>query len=465
MQFNSKQAIHLYELPEIKREFFSKVLERAIEEARCDSSNLGLLIVDLSNLTHINHSHGYSTGDHLLRTTYTHLLSVSKLPDTVFRVSGNHFAFILPGLSNPAFIVLAMNKIDRLLKKNLSVDGGASRIELNIGLAINPKGNRGVMDMLSQAEASLVQARQGEALKLEDLAGEVMDTPQNMQLEPLFTQTLRDNAFELYYQPKINLVTGKADCAEALLRWQHAGNNFISPDVVVELANTTGQAYGLAKWVVHTALRQVRQWQDSIDVSVALNVQADLVNNPDLLMLLKDAIAIWGVQPGKITVEITESAIIADKESGFDSLQSMKQLGINLAIDDFGTGYSSLSYFKHIPANELKIDQSFVRSMRTDPQDLEMVKLIIHIAHQFGLSVVAEGVEDRETLDMLRDMGCDYAQGFYFSKAMPSEEYEAWVLAWPGLDFELIDPSRAAIENGTYSGVSEMSKDGIVAAH
>jgi EAL domain-containing protein (putative c-di-GMP-specific phosphodiesterase class I) len=254
-----------------------------------------------------------------------------------------------------------------------------------------------------------------------------------MQLEQLFAETLHDNAFELYYQPKINLVTGEADCAEALLRWETEDRGFISPEIAVELADTTGRAYALTKWVVHTSMRQMRQWQDSIDVSLALNVQADLVNNPDLLTLLKDAIAIWGVKPQKITVEITESAIIADKESGFDNLQKMKQLGINLAIDDFGTGYSSLSYFKHIPANELKIDQSFVRSMRTDPQDLELVKIIIHIAHQFGLSVVAEGVEDRESLDMLRDLGCDFAQGFYFSKALPRAEFEAWVLAWPGL--------------------------------
>lgn len=421
------------QLPEIRRAFFSKMLDSAVKEARSNSSNLGLLLVDLSNLTRINHHHGYPTGDRLLADTYKHLLSVSKLPDTVFRVGSHHFAFILPGLNNPAFIALAMNKIHQLLKQELSIDGDVSHIDLNIGLAINREGCRGAMDMLSQAEASLVQARRGEALKIEDLVGEEPEDSQDMQLEQLFAQTLHDNAFELYYQPKINLLTGEADCAEALLRWEVEGRGFISPETAVELADTTGRAYALTKWVVHTAMRQLRQWQDTIDVSLALNVQADLVNNPDLLTLLKDAIAIWGVRPQKLTVEITESAIIVDKESGFDSLQKMKQLGINLSIDDFGTGYSSLSYFKHIPANELKIDQSFVRSMRTDPQDLELVKIIIHIAHQFGLSVVAEGVEDRESLDMLRDLGCDFAQGFYFSKALPREDYEAWVLAWPGL--------------------------------
>jgi diguanylate cyclase (GGDEF)-like protein len=423
----------LDKLPEIKRAFFTKTLERAVEEAQSDSSNLGLLLVDLSNLTRINHSHGYAIGDGLLSDAYKSLLSVSKLPDTVFRVGSHHFAFILSGLSNPAFIALAMNKIQRLLKDELSVEGDASPIELNIGLAINRKGCRSAMDMLAQAEVSLVQARRGEVLKIEDLMGEELPDPQDMQLETLFTKALNENAFELYYQPKINLITGKADSAEALLRWEVEGRGFISPEIAVDLADSTGRAYYLTKWVVHTAMRQARQWQESIDVSIALNVQADLVNNPDLLTLLRDAIAIWGVKPEKITIEITESAIIVDKESGFDTLQNIKQLGLNLAIDDFGTGYSSLSYFKHIPANELKIDQTFVRSMRSDAQDLELVKIIIYIAHKFGLTVVAEGVEDRESLDLLRDLGCDFAQGFYFSKALPKEDYEAWVNAWPGL--------------------------------
>ena len=421
------------ELPEIRRAAFSKILDDAVGDARSGSTNLGLLLVDLSNLTRINHYHGYLAGDRMLATTYKNLLGVSKLPDTVFRIGSHHFAFILQGLSNPAFIALAMNKIHRVLEQELSLDEDVTGIDLKIGMAINRLGHLEAMEMLSVAEASLAQVRRGEALQVEDLLGEEPEMPQDIQLEQLFAETLHENAFELYYQPKINLSTGEASSAEALLRWQAEDGNFISPEIAVELADKTGRAYSLTKWVVHTALRQIKEWQDSIDVSVAVNVQADLVNSPDLLTLLKDAIAIWGVKPGNVTVEITESAIIVDKESGFDNLQNVKQLGVQLAIDDFGTGYSSLSYFKHIPANELKIDQSFVRSMRTDPQDLELVKIIIHIAHQFGLSVVAEGVEDKEILELLQELGCDYAQGYYFSKPLPREEFEAWILAWPGL--------------------------------
>jgi EAL domain-containing protein (putative c-di-GMP-specific phosphodiesterase class I) len=218
-----------------------------------------------------------------------------------------------------------------------------------------------------------------------------------------------------------------------LIRWYPEGRDPVPPELIVELADASGNAYALTKWLVHVALRQVKNWQDSLDVGLAVNVQADLVGNPDLPSLFQDAIAIWGVDPLKVTVEITESALIQDRESGFESLSRLKNLGVNLSIDDFGTGYSSLSYFKLIPATELKIDRSFVSSMMSDEQDMELVKIMIHIAHKFGLRVVAEGVEDRASLDALCELGCDFAQGYYFSRPLPREEFETWLSAWPGL--------------------------------
>ena len=157
-----------------------------------------------------------------------------------------------------------------------------------------------------------------------------------------------------------------------------------------------------------------------------------LAGDPDLPSLLRDAIAIWGVDPARVTVELTEGAFIEDKQSGYDNLLKLSELGVNIAIDDFGTGYSSLSYFKHIPATELKIDKSFIDSMLVDTQDMELVKIIIHIAHQFGLTVVAEGVEDAESLHSLRELGCDTAQGYYLAQPLPADEFEAWAGQWKG---------------------------------
>ena len=288
------------------------------------------------------------------------------------------------------------------------------------------------MAMLAQVEASLSQVRLGGVQRIEDVLAEDASAPVQMRLEQQLVEALLDNAFELHYQPKVELATGRLCRAEALLRWQSPEGDIISPEMIVEWAESTGRSYDLTKWVVHEAMRQLRGWGGEMDMGLAVNVPANLAGDPDLPALLHDAMAIWGVSPDKVTVELTERAIIEDKQSGFDNLLKLKEMGVTISIDDFGTGHSSLSYFKHIPAQELKIDKSFVDSMLVDSQDLELVKIIIHIAHQFGLRVVAEGVEDRESLDMLRELGCDYAQGYYISKPLPRDEFESLVRGWGG---------------------------------
>lgn len=421
-------------LPAIERERFIQHLGKAVLGARADQSYLGLLLIDLTNLGRINHYHGYDAGDLILQNAYTQLEGTSKLPDSVFRVGSHRFAFILQDLGNPAFIALALNRVSRLLGSELHGDGDLIGVDIKIGIAINREGAREVMAMLALAEASLTHVKLGGVQRIEDILAEESDEPANLRMEQNLSEALQDNAFELYFQPKVDLVTGRVGSAEALLRWRSPESEFVSPELIVEWAETSGRSYELTKWVVHRALRQLKSWQGRLDIGLALNVPANLAGDPDLPSLLSDAIAIWGVDPDKVTVEITESAVIEDKQSGFDNLSNIKHVGINISIDDFGTGYSSLSYFKHIPAVELKIDKSFVDSMLVDEQDLELVKIILHIAHQFGLKVVAEGVEDRESLEMLRSLGCDYVQGYYISRPLPLEEFESWLAAWKGLD-------------------------------
>lgn len=421
------------DVPEVQRALFLQALDTFVAAAKEDAAHLGLLLIDLTNLSRINHHHGYSTGDLMLATAHQQLLGVSKLPDTVFRVGSHRFAFILPGLSNPAFIALALNKVTRLLEGELFVDSGMVSVDLKIGLSINHSGSRDPMAMLALAESSLAHVKLGGSHRLDDMLREDGRDQVDYQLEQRFAQALRDNDFELYYQPKVDLLTGRVASVEALLRWNPEDSEPVPPEMVVGLAEAAGRAYELTKWVVHRAMRQLKDWQDELDVGLAFNIQAGLVGSPDLPSLVRDAIAIWGVDPAKVTVEITEDAIIEDKETGLDNLLQLKELGVNLAIDDFGTGYSSLSYFKHIPAAELKIDKSFVSSMLVDSQDLELVKIMIHIAHQFGMSVVAEGVEDRETLEHLRALGCDYVQGYYVSRPLPEKEFKTWMHDWPGL--------------------------------
>ncbi|MBP6723298.1 MAG: bifunctional diguanylate cyclase/phosphodiesterase [Halioglobus sp.] len=422
------------QLPGIEREQFIRHLGVAAGEARAGQTHLGLMLIDITNLARINHYHGYEAGDRVLQQAYSQLVALSKLPHAVFRVGSHRFSFILADLGNPAFIALAMNRVQRALAAELHRDAGVLGADIKIGIAINRHGGLDFMTLLARAEASLSQAKLGSAQRIEDVLAEDSDGPVQIRLEQSLAEALQDNAFELYFQPKIELATGRVLSAEALLRWQTPGGEFVAPEIIVRWAESSGRSYDLTKWVVHRALRQLREWQGSMDISVAVNVPANLAGERDLPALLHDAIAIWGVKPDRVVVEITESAIIEDKESGFDNLLKLREMGVTLSIDDFGTGYSSLSYFKHIPAAELKIDKSFVDSMLVDAQDMELVKIIIHIAHQFGLRVVAEGVEDRQSLEKLRELGCDYAQGYYISRPLPQDKFEAWVAGWRGLD-------------------------------
>jgi EAL domain-containing protein (putative c-di-GMP-specific phosphodiesterase class I) len=304
---------------------------------------------------------------------------------------------------------------------------GVMPIQVRIGVAVNKGSKLSALDMLAAAELSLADAKKGRERNLEDLLGMEPPSEREIELERLFYESLHNNAFQLYYPPKINLHTGRPDSAEALLRWQLEDGSFISPEYAVNLAENSGRGYALAKWVVHRAMRQAKEWRDTMDVQIAVNIQASLVANPDLHGLVKDSLAIWGVSPDKFALEITEGGFIEDKESGFNNLLNLRELGTTLSIDDFGTGYSSLSYFKHIPADELKIDKSFIDNLIDGGHDLELVKIMIYIAHQFDLTVVAEGVEDRGTCDLLKALGCDYIQGYYFSKPLSVDNYEAWM--------------------------------------
>ena len=420
------------QLPGIEREQFIRQLGQAAGEARAAQTHLGLMLIDLTNLARINHFHGYAAGDQVLQQAYSQLLALSKLPHAIYRVGSHRYAFILPDLGNPAFIALAMNRGQRSLVAELHGDTGVLGVDIKIGIAINRNGELDFMTLLARAETSLSHVKLGGVQHIEDVLAEDSDVPGQIRLEQSLAEALQDNAFELYFQPKIELATGRVLSAEALLRWQTPEGEFVAPELIVQWAESAGRSYDLTKWVVHRALRQLREWQGSMDISIAVNVAANLAGERDLPALLHDAIAIWGVMPDRVVVEITESAIIQDKQSGFDNLLKLREMGINLSIDDFGTGYSSLSYFKHIPAAELKIDKSFIDSMLADAQDMELVKIIIHIAHQFGLRVVAEGVEDRESLEKLRELGCDYAQGYYISPPLPRDEFLAWVASWRG---------------------------------
>ncbi|MEE8057023.1 MAG: bifunctional diguanylate cyclase/phosphodiesterase [Pseudomonadales bacterium] len=420
--------------PLIERREFFLALNRHIESEKNGEMTLGLVLINFSNLSAINHSMSFEHGDVAIKESYSRLLSISKLPQTVFRIGGHHFVFILPALANPAFMALATNKIMRLLSGGISYGDDIIDGDIQLGVAIDIDRKLDAQGYLILAEQSLTKSKGGlPHIQLRHVEGKNLVTQDQHILKQQFKEALQSNSFELYYQPKVNLRTGHVDKAEVLLRWKSAELGFVSPEVIVDLAEQHGESYTLTKWVLHTAIRQLNRWQTTMGIGVAVNIQASLIAEPDLLRLVSDALAIWGGDIDKLTLEITESAVIEDKESGLENLEHLRERGVTLSIDDFGTGYSSLSYFKDIPAHELKIDKAFVMNMLSNQQDQDIVKIIIEIAHVFNLKVVAEGIEDEETLNHLISLGCDYGQGYFIAGPLPVDEFEAWFSHYPGL--------------------------------
>jgi diguanylate cyclase (GGDEF)-like protein len=411
------------QLPEIDRQAFLDSLSTYIQKDISEQGILGLLLIDNINLAKINHSYGFASGDQALQHCYSQLISISRMPDTVFRIGDHRFAFILPDLKSPAFISLAFNKIEAVLKEELIIDKRRIDLDIRIGIALNQAAEFDAEKTILIAEESLDQAKNSEkaALGLTQSKGGDQKT---QMLEKMFAKRLKDNEFKLYYQPKINLQNSEVEGAEALLRWQIAETTFVSPQVAVEIAEKKGLSLELTKWVIHTAIRQLKDWEkQGLLVSVSVNVSANVMQDPELLALVQDSLAIWGLDKFRLTLEITESAVIDDKKTGFTTLLKLKQLGVGISIDDFGTGYSSLFDFNDIPANEIKIDKRFLLNTTEDSQNQEIFKIIIKIARLFGLDLVAEGIESQEVYDSLRKIGCAYGQGYHMSRPLPADKF------------------------------------------
>lgn len=390
---------------------------------------MGLMLIDIAGLSKVNAQHGYDAGDCLIAEAYARLLSISKLPDTVFRIGGHCFAFVLPGLSNPAFVALAVNKVVSILEGEVVLADCAITIEPRVGVAITKDAQAPAINLFAEAEHSLERVKLGETIEFDELLGSVGSQPEKKgELEGRFSRALQAGELDVYFQPKIDLASGAVNSAEALLRWtDEAGIPVLSPPAIIAVANQSGEAFELTQWIAAQCIRTLSQWRGVFELGLAFNVQASLVNHRDLLSSLEDARAIWGVDAGKITIEITEDAILEDHETGCGGLDLIRAAGFNLSIDDFGTGYSSMSYFQQIPATELKIDQSFVRTMMSDAQSMELVKIMIDIGHQFGMRVVAEGIENADALQALKELGCDYGQGYFFTRPLPRAEFEQWL--------------------------------------
>jgi len=353
--------------------------------------------------------------------------SVLRPIDRYSWVSPDCIWLALPSLPSPTVAVVTATKLLKFLEVDFMVEGSTVHMRPSIGIACYPDHALEAQELIETADYALQEVRRTEMSYALYQASTGEQARHSSMLEVELRQALQANALHVHYQPQIDLRNGRCHSAEALVRWTRADGRAVSPALIAEIAENSGLTRGLTQFVLNTVLREIAGFvRHGIDISISVNLSARMLSDNHLPDLVWQALQAWGVSPERLTFEVTESSIIHDIDHSIQMLQTLKALDVRLSIDDFGTGYSSLAYLQRFPLNELKIDRLFIANLLRSRGDVQIVRSVIDLAHNFDLKAVAEGVEDEQTLLLLRQLGCDMVQGFWFSRALSGEAFAAW---------------------------------------
>jgi EAL domain-containing protein (putative c-di-GMP-specific phosphodiesterase class I) len=352
--------------------------------------------------------------------------------DRFARLSDEQVCIVLPGLAAAAQPILAAVKILRALEGPLSASQAGVPMRAHIGIATFPEHAKDGPELLMCADiARRVASTREEGYHI-FLPADRAETEMYRGLDVQLEQAIRANELEVHYQPQIHLRDSRCEAVEALLRWKGPDGNGISPTTVVGIAENTGLIGPLTIWVLNAVLRQAQAFnREGMELRFSVNLSTRTLVDQELPDVIAQSLRTWDVPASQLTLEITESSMIGDAEKSIEMLGKLKALGVDLSIDDFGTGYSSLAYLKRFPVDELKIDKLFVLGMMSDRGDRQIVRSVIDLAHNFDLRAVAEGVEDAATMEELKRLGCDMAQGFEISRAIPARDLGPWLREAP----------------------------------
>jgi diguanylate cyclase (GGDEF)-like protein len=409
------------------RNLFDRYLTRSLEE-RTVGRLVAVMLMDLDGFKEINDTMGHHVGDSVLRELASRLTARISEHGIVARLGGDEFGFVLPDLPDAEHVGELGRAILSELERPVGVDGLALELRASLGVSISPEHGEERSLLLRRADVAMYTAKSaGGGIEVYDPSGDRHST-RRLILANELRAAPRSDAIELWYQPVAALASGAVLGCEALLRWNHSLHGPIPPEEFIPLAEQSGIIGELTWWVLDAAIRQVRVWHDrGQNLSVSVNITARTLLEANLLDRLAHMLAAMEVEPRWLSLELTESSIMADPIRSEKMLAALGDLGVRLAIDDFGTGYSSLTRLKQLPIHVVKIDKSFVMSMSVDEGDHAIVRSTIELARNLGHTVVAEGVEDQTTWDRLTELGCDWAQGFYLARPMAAPIFDVWM--------------------------------------
>ncbi|MBL6946764.1 MAG: EAL domain-containing protein, partial [Rhodospirillales bacterium] len=420
-------------------------LSQGIESAKRNRDKVGLLFIDLDRFKAINDTLGHAVGDRALKEAGERIRSCLRAEDTVARLGGDEFAVIMTGLKQPMDAEPITQKIMEAFTPPFILEGREIFLTPSIGITISPDDGTDPASLMSNADAAMYQAKESGRNNYWYFTPELNKKAHDrLFMENQIRQALEKGEFSLHYQPIIDLRSGQIIAAEALLRWTNEELGSVGPDTFVPLAEEIGLIGSIGEWVLQAAGQQFGEWQRN-DVSlprISINVSSRQFRSDELMKAVMASIRESGATPEAVELEITENLLMADTDKITEILGNLREMGVRLSIDDFGTGYSSLSYLRRFPVNCLKIDKSFVQDVTVDDGDAKLVEAIINMARSLKLEVVAEGVETDDQMEFLRVRGCDFAQGYYFSKPVPGDEFARLFANWRPETF--IDDSENA---------------------
>jgi diguanylate cyclase len=416
-------------------------LEREIAHAERDGHTFAVLVVDLDRFKVINDTLGHGPGDQLLKEVAHRLSRSIRTVDTVARTGGDEFLLLITDIRDPADTAVVATKILEELDKSVLIGGAEVHTSASIGISVYPTDGTDSDSLVAHADEAMYFAKQHGRNTFQFFnPGMSVFSRERLDLERDLRRALPMQQFEVHYQPKMDIATGRMNSVEALLRWRHPTRGLVGPMEFIPLAEESGLIFSIGEWVLREACRQARQWQ--LDgqpfLRVAVNISPIHFRQPKFLDVVRSALSDHDLEPRYLEIELTETTVMDHADTSVQILEDLSRMGVIVSIDDIGTGYSSMSYLRRFPIDKLKIDRSFINELTTSSDAASIVKAIISLAHSLRLKVVAEGVETEEQLQQLRELGCDQFQGFYRSAAVLPGEIEKLVRMVP----DVVQPDR-----------------------